>query len=77
MPYHNLTLEERASLATMRMLGLSIRQIATTLGRTPSTLSRELHRHTDGAGGYVGYWAQLDALHRRQQASRPRRFGDF
>ena len=73
MRYHHLTLEERASLAAMRMLGFSLRQMATTFGRAPSTMSRELHRNTDSVGGYAGYWAQLDALRRRQQAPRPRR----
>lgn len=51
MRYHHLTLEERAAMAPMRILGWSRREIARTLGRAPSTISRELHRNTDPWGG--------------------------
>ncbi len=55
------TVEERAAIAPMRMLGWTLRQIARTLGRAPRTISRELRRHPDPWGGYAGYWAHVDA----------------
>lgn len=70
MRYHHLSLEERAAIAPMRMLGWSIRQIAHALGRAPSTVSREVRRNTDPWGGYAGYWVHRDARRRRQQTSR-------
>jgi IS30 family transposase len=70
MSYQHLTLEERSMIAPMRILGLSIRHIATQLGRAPSTISRELRRNSDGAGAYAGYWAHRDAQRRRRLAAR-------
>lgn len=64
------TVEERAAIAPMRMLGWTLRQIARTLGRAPRTISRELRRHPDPWGGYAGYWAHVDAHRRRQQTLR-------
>ncbi len=61
MPYQHLTLEERSMMAPMWILGWSIRDIATQLGRAPSTISRELRRNSDGTGAYAGYWAHRDA----------------
>ncbi len=55
MRYHHVTLEERAAMASMRMLGWSLRKIARMLGRAPSTISWEAHRNTDPWGGYAGY----------------------
>ncbi|MBX3327132.1 MAG: IS30 family transposase [Nitrospira sp.] len=72
MPYHHLTLEERLMIAPMRILGWSIRSIASQLGRAPSTISRELRRNRDGTGAYAGYWAHRDAQ-RRRRAGRPSR----
>ena len=66
MPYQHLTLEERSMIAPMRILGWSIRSIASQLGRAPSTISRELHRNSDGTGAYAGYWAHRDAQRRRR-----------
>ncbi len=65
MPYQHLTLEERSMIAPMRILGWSIRHIASQLGRAPSTISRELRRNGDGTGAYAGYWAHRDAQRRR------------
>lgn len=75
MSYHHLTLEERAAIAPMRALGWTLRQIAMTLGRAPSTISREVRRNTDPWGGYAGYWAHVDAQRRRQQTPRTGRRG--
>ena len=45
MSYTHLTLDERISLAELRKENLSIREIAEVLGRSPSTISRELQRN--------------------------------
>jgi transposase, IS30 family len=45
--------EERYELARLRECGLSVRQIAARMGRSPSTVSRELARNADPrTGGY-------------------------
>ena len=67
--YHQLTLEERCSIARLREAGQSIRQIAAALDREPSTVSRELKRN----GAKVGYrpaYAQAQAAARRWHGSR-------
>jgi IS30 family transposase len=65
--------EERYELARLRECGLSMRQIAARLGRSPSTVSRELARNADPrAGGY-----QPERAHRlaweRQRRPKPSR----
>jgi IS30 family transposase len=65
--------EERYELARLRELGLSLRQVAARLGRSPSTISRELARNADPrAGGY-----QPERAHRlaweRQRRPKPSR----
>ena len=44
--YQHLLLEERVELYSQLKLGVSLRAIAKTLGRTHTSLSRELKRHT-------------------------------
>ncbi|NIC38257.1 IS30 family transposase [Halomonas desiderata] len=68
--YRHLTAEDRAAIMMMRTTH-SIRAIAAHLGRAPSTVSRELARHTvDASSGYdaslAGYRARL-ARHRPRQ----------
>jgi transposase, IS30 family len=67
-----LSLLERQRIATLRRLGLGVRAIADELGRSPSTISRELRRNTrrHDRGQYDGDLAHARA---RQQARRPRR----
>jgi transposase, IS30 family len=65
--------EERYELARLRECGCSIRQIAARLGRSPSTVSRELARNADPrTGGY-----QPERAHRlaweRQRRPKPSR----
>jgi transposase, IS30 family len=65
--------EERYELARLRESGLSLRQIAARLGRSPSTVSRELARNAAPRGG--GY--QPERAHRlaweRQRRPKPSR----
>ena len=58
MAYRHLSIEERAVLAIYIREGCSVRQAAAAIGRSPSTVSRELRRTSkwDGCRGY-GYYA--------------------
>ena len=64
-----LTLAQREEIALGRARGDSIRTIAAFLGRSPSTVSRELRRNADGLGCYRATTAHALAYHR---ASRPK-----
>ena len=64
-----LTFAEREQLGLSRAAGMSIRAIATQLGRSPSTISRELRRNSEPGGGYLASSAHAMAYHR---ASRPK-----
>ena len=64
-----LTFAEREEIAVARAGGESMRSIARRLGRSPSTISRELSRNGDRAGGYRATTAHALAYVR---ASRPK-----
>jgi len=64
-----LTLAQREEIALGRARGDSVRTIAALLGRSPSTVSRELRRNADGLGRYRATSAHALAYHR---ASRPK-----
>ena len=64
-----LDLRERLQIADLLRLGQSMRGIAATLGRQPSTISRELARHRNGSGNYLPKTADHDA---RLQRARPK-----
>ena len=60
-----LCMDERIAIADMRRAGSGVRAIARTLGRAPSTISRELRRNADDIGGAYGpHRAQQKATHR-------------
>ncbi len=62
--------DERVRIADLRRAGLGVRVIARELGRSPSTVSRELRRNRDpGSGQYRPFAAQRLAAERR---ARPR-----
>jgi IS30 family transposase len=67
-----LSLLERQRIATLRGRGLAVREIARRLGRSPSTVSRELRRNLrpHDRGIYDGDLAHARA---RGRARRPRR----
>ena len=56
MSHSHLTLEERVSIEIFVSMGLSCREMARRLGRSHSTLSRELRRNVGSAKR--GYCAQ-------------------
>jgi IS30 family transposase len=66
-----LSLLERQRIATLRREGLGIRQIAQELGRSPSTISRELRRNT--APHDRSYDGDLAHARARERLRRPRR----
>jgi IS30 family transposase len=64
-----LTFSEREEIAVARAGGESMRSIGRRLGRSPSTISRELARNALGVGCYRATTAHALAYHR---ASRPK-----
>ena len=68
--YHHLSPEDRAVIMIERRNGRSLRSIARLLGRSPSTVSRELKRA--GGGSYETTLA-AEGYRERRSASRRRR----
>lgn len=64
-----LTFAEREEIALGRAAGQSVRFMAARLGRSPSTISRELRRNADGHGAYRASSAHVLAYER---AARPK-----
>ena len=60
-----LSEDERVRLADLRREGRTMRDIAVLMGRSPSTISRELRRGVDAAGRYGPFEANRRALGRR------------
>jgi len=75
--YGHLTLEERCTIARLHEGGQSIRQIATALDRSPSSISRELKRNHGAKVGYKPAYAQEQAGARRWKGSRLERDDDL
>lgn len=71
--YDQLDLEERCEIARRRDAGETLRQIAAAMGRSPSTISRELKRNTGSgprAGPYRPAYAHDQSKARRWRGSR-------
>lgn len=64
--YEHLSLDERERIAVWKGQGRSLREIAGKLGRSPSTLSREMNRNRSFHGAYWPQKAQERADHRLQ-----------
>jgi IS30 family transposase len=72
-----LSEDERVRIADLRRAGLGVRAIAAELGRSPSTVSRELRRNQDpGSGQYRPFAAQRLAADRRARPGRGKLIGD-
>jgi IS30 family transposase len=67
-----LSLVEREQLQDLRRSGLSIRKIASELGRSPSTISRELNRNTVSSRGYMPHTAHRLSVKRRARPRPPK-----
>ena len=72
--YRHLSLTERDRITELMSDGMSIREISKELGRSPSTLSRELKRNATSAYKlYLSHRAHDRAVKRKQEAGvRPR-----
>jgi len=72
--YKHISLDERDRIAEMKSLGQRVTDMAIALGRSKSTLSRELRRNaTPAYKVYLSHRAHERAVTRKQEAgSRPR-----
>ena len=73
MNYHHLTIEERSCIRKYYVEGLSYRKIAQLIGRSPSTVSREINRnctHMYDIPTYYPHTAQKKYLLRRSYCHR-------
>lgn len=68
--YDQLSLDERIKVAQLHSEGFSIREIASDLDRSPSTIARELKHNTGQQIGYRPAHAQERASARRWKGSR-------
>ena len=75
--YNQLSLEERCTISNFYKEGESIRQIASALARSPSTISREIKRNITKTLGYKPSYAQQQTAGRRWQGSKLERQPDL
>jgi len=66
--YHHVTLDIRSQIYALKSTGISLRKIATIVGRHASSISREIERNTGGRG-YRYKQADTMAIERRANAS--------
>ncbi len=72
-----LSEDDRVAIADLRGDGFGVRAIAARLGRSPSTVSRELHRNRDPLSlTYRPFAAQIMAARRRGRPGRGKLLGD-
>ena len=67
-----LSLAEREEIAILHARGNGVREIARSLGRSPSTISRELRRNAATRGGTLEYRATTAQWHAERRAKRPK-----
>src|SRR3954463_7122371 len=67
-----LCFAEREEIALLRAEGCGVREIARWMGRSPSTIARELRRNAATRGGRLDYRASVAQWHAEQRAKRPR-----
>ena len=67
-----LTFAEREELAIQRAQGAGVRAIARQMGRSGSTISRELRRNAATRGGALDYRATTAQWHAERAARRPK-----
>lgn len=75
--YNQLSLEERCDISRLHSTGFTDRQIAATLDRSPSTITRELKRNTSKQEGYRPAYADQQSRARRWSGSKLERNGDL
>jgi len=74
MPYRQITSGERYAIAALKRQGLSLRAIARSLRRSPSTISREIRRNRRPDGGYRAFTACEHTSARRKRSRRNSHF---
>ena len=75
--YRHLSLAERDRITEMKSDGMSLRAIARELGRSPSTLSRELRRNaTHSYKVYLSHRAHERAVTRKKESGKRPRLKD-
>ena len=67
-----LNLIEREQIRDLHRAGMSIRQIAIEMDRSPSTISRELRRNTVSLRGYLPHTAHRMSVQRRMRPRQPK-----
>ena len=67
-----LSFAEREEVAILRACGSGVREIAERLGRSPSTISRELRRNAATRGGALEYRATTAQWHADRRGRRPK-----
>ena len=67
-----LCFEEREELAILNARGCGVREIARRMGRSPSTISRELRRNAATRGGKLEYRASVAQWKAELMAARPK-----
>ena len=67
-----LSIAEREEIAILRARGCGVREIARSLGRSASTISRELRRNAATRGGGCEYRATTAQWHADRRAKRPK-----
>jgi IS30 family transposase len=67
-----LSFHEREEIALLRVQGLGVRAIAREIGRSPSTVSRELRRNAATRGGKLEYRASVAQWKAELVARRPK-----
>lgn len=67
-----LSLAEREEIAIERARGSGVRDIARHLGRSPSTISRELRRNAATRADSSGYRATVAQWHAERRRKRPK-----
>jgi transposase, IS30 family len=67
-----LSFAEREEIALLRARECGVREIARHLGRSPSTISRELRRNAATRGGRLDYRASVAQWHCHRRSRRPK-----
>ena len=67
-----LSFAEREEIAILKSQEVGVRDIARRLGRSPSTISRELRRNAATRGGVLAYRAIAAQWHADRRAMRPK-----
>ena len=75
--YKHVTIDERCEMARLHSAGHSVRQIAASLDRSPSTVARELKRNGSRTKGYEPVYADQQSRARRWSGSRLERDADL